>query len=313
MKIKDTGSNGARSKARFRCLKRDWQLYFLLSLPLIAVLLFKYIPMAGLSIAFLDYDVIKGFSRSEFIGLDIFKEIFGMSDFKRSLRNTLGLNILDLAVGFPIPIVLALFLNEIKWSPFKRVSQTLLYLPHFLSWVIIAGIMSQLLSTNYGLVNTVLESMGVDRVPFLTEKYHWVASYVLIGVWQNAGWGTIIFLSAIAGINSELYEAAVVDGAKRWHKVIYITLPAIKGTIVIMLIMNLGRLMGGSFERAYLIGNTIVKEFSQILPVFVYEVGLRSYRYNVATAVGLFQSLIGFLLILAADALAKKLGEEGLI
>ena len=294
-------------------VKRDWQLYLLISLPLLAVFIFKYIPMGGLSIAFFDYDIIKGFSGSKFIGLDIFKEVFTMSEFKRSFRNTLTLNILDLVFGFPMPIILAILLNEIKSVSFKRVSQTVLYLPHFLSWVIIAGIMSQLLGTNYGLINNIIVKLGGNNIPFLTEKYHWIVSYVAIGIWQSVGWGTIIYLAAISGISSELYEAAIVDGANRWHKIIYITLPSIKGTVITLLIMNLGRLMGGSFERSYLIGNSIVIEVSKILPVFIYEVGLRAYRYNVATALGLFQSFIGFLLILVTDRIAKKLGEDGLI
>lgn len=311
-----TGSNQRntfiKKKRLVNFLKRDWQLYLLLSIPLIFLIIFNYLPMAGLSIAFLDYDIIKGIANSEFVGFDIFKEIFSMSDFTRAFRNTVVLNVLDLIVGFPMPIIVAILLNEIKNIKFKRISQTALYLPHFLSWVIIAGIMTQLLSTNYGIVNTIIKGFGGEAIPFLTEKYHWVGTYIIIGVWQSFGWGTIIYLAAITGISSELYEAAIVDGANRWQQIIYITLPGIKSTAIILLIMRLGRIMMGSFERAYLIGNPIVIDFSKIFSVFIYEVGLRSYRYNVATAVGLFQSFIGFSLVLIANWLAKKI-DEGLI
>lgn len=294
-------------------LKRDWQLYLLLLFPTIAVLIFKYIPLSGIVIAFKDYDVIRGFAESEWIGFDIFKEIFKMRDFYRIVRNTLTLNLLDLIIGFPAPIILAILLNEIKNTTFKRISQTILYLPHFISWVIIGGIMYQLFSPTSGLVNVLINRLGKESIPFLTEKYHWVISYVLIGVWQNMGWGTIIYLAAITGINHEYYEAATIDGAKRLAKIIYITIPCIKPTIITLLIMNLGRITGSNFERVFSIGNPIVMEFSDVISTFVYRVGLRSYRYNVATAVGLFQSVVGFILVIIADRVAKKIGEAGLI
>lgn len=294
-------------------LKRDWQLYLLLLFPITAVIIFKYIPLSGLVIAFKDYDVIKGFANSKWIGFDIFKEIFRMKGFYRVLRNTLVLNLLDLIVGFPAPIILAILLNEVKNATFKKISQTILYLPHFISWVIIGGIMYQLLSTRSGMLNFLLNKLGKESIPFLTERYHWVVTYVLVGVWQTMGWGTIIYLAAISGINHEYYEAATVDGAKRLAKIIYITIPCIRPTIVTLLILNLGRIMGSNFERVYSMGNPIVMEFSDVISTFVYNVGLKSYRYNVATAVGMFQSVVGFILVIIADRVAKRIGESGLI
>lgn len=301
----------------FFYLKRDWLLYLMLLIPFIFVFVFKYIPMLGLIISFKDYDPVSGgFSgiiNSKWIGFDVFKEIFKMKDFYKVVGNTLLLNILDLVTGFPAPILLAIMLSELRLQKFKKASQTILYLPHFLSWVIISGIMYQLLSPNSGLVNLLIMQAGGQPIPFVSEKWHWLITYNLVGVWQSAGWGTIIYLAAITGINTELYEAATVDGAGRLRKIWHITLPGIRSTIIVMLIMNLGKIMGISFERAYAMGNSMVMDFADVIATFVYRVGLQSVRFNVATAVGLFQSAIGLLLVLLTDFIAKKSGEQGII
>jgi putative aldouronate transport system permease protein len=301
---------GKLSAARFF---REWQLYALVFFPLLFVLVFKFGPMFGLVIAFKDYKIARGFWGSQWVGFDVFKAIFRHRDFLPSLRNTLALNLLDLLMGFPMPILLALILNEIRARWVKRFSQTLLYLPHFLSWVIIGGIALQLFSGTFGVVNNVMELLGGRRVPFLTEKYHWALSYVLIGVWQSMGWGTILYLAAISGINPELYEAAIVDGAGRLRQCLSITLPCIRSTIVILLIMNLGKIMGGSFERIYALQNAMVLEFSTTIPVLVYRWGIQGSNFSRAAALGFFQSLIGLGLVLLADRIAKKLGEDGLL
>jgi putative aldouronate transport system permease protein len=294
-------------------LKRDFFLYLMFFIPLCFIFLFYYVPMYGLTIAFKDYDVIRGYMESPWIGFDAFKEVFKSPDLLKVLRNTLVLNFLDLLFGFPAPIILAIFLNEIRVKWFKRVSQTILYLPHFLSWVIIAGIMYQLFSPNTGLVNILIRSLGGQTIPFLTEKWHWLFTYVGIGVWQTAGWGTIIYLAAITGINSELYEAAVVDGAGRLRKIWNITLPGIRSTIIVMLIISLGRIMGSSFDRPYTIGNPIVREVADVIATYVYRVGIQSLRYNTATAIGLFQSGVGLILVLITDFIAIKVGEKGIV
>ena len=290
-----------RDKKGFKYyLKRDWQLYVLLFFPLAFAIVFKFLPLLGLSVAFLNYDVVGGFERAKFIGFDAFKEIFKMKDFYIALRNTIVLNGLDLIIGFPAPIILAILLNEIRNKYFKRISQTVLYLPHFLSWVIIAGIFYQLLSPSTGFVNVLIMRHGGESIPFLTEKWHWLVSYCLIGVWQSMGWGTIIYLAAITGINADLYEAATVDGTGRWRKIWNITLPCIRSTIVVMLIMSLGRILGISFERPYTLDNPLVRDFSDVISTFVYRVGLQSHRYNIATAVGLFQSVVVFIYVFMA-------------
>lgn len=294
-------------------LKRDWQLYVLLTIPMAFVIIFKFLPMLGLSIAFLDYKPIRGFQGSEFIGLDVFKKIFSSKDFYLALKNTLVLNILDLLVGFPAPIIIAILLNEIYCKWFKKVTQTVLYLPHFLSWVIIAGLAYQLFSPVSGYVNVLITRMGGEVIPFLTEEVNWVISYVLIGVWQGMGWGTIIYLAAITGIDAELYEAATVDGAGRWRKIWYITLPCLKSTIIVMLIMSLGRIMGSSLERPFTLSNPMVTGVSDVISTYVYRVGLQQNQYNIATAVGLFQSVVGVVLVFIADKTAKLMGEGGII
>ncbi|MFC5470950.1 ABC transporter permease [Cohnella suwonensis] len=294
-------------------LRRDWQLYLLLLIPLSFVLVFKYAPLSGLVLAFKDYKIAKGFWGSDWVGLQVFQEIFDKPDFIRAVRNTIMLNSLDLVFSFTMPIVLALLLNEIKSVRFKRVNQTLLYLPHFLSWIIIGAIAYQLLGQGNGAINNVIELMGGKRIPFLQEDTHWLITYLAIGVWQSMGWGTIIYLASISSINSEMYEAATVDGAGRWRKVWNVTLPSIRVTIVTLLIMNLGKVMEGSFERVFALQNKATTEYTTTIPVLVYRWGIESGNFSRATALGLFQAVIGLALVLLADRIAKKLGEDGLI
>nr|WP_246553790.1 ABC transporter permease subunit [Paenibacillus tritici] len=282
-------------------------------LPLAFVIVFKYLPMTGLVIAFKDYKIARGFWGSEWAGMQVFQDLFAKPDFIRAVRNTLLLNVLDLCFSFTMPIVLALLLNEIKSIRFKRINQTVLYLPHFLSWVIIGAIAYQLLSEGGGVVNNLIELMGGTRIPFLQQDTNWLISYLVIGVWQSMGWGTIIYLAAMSGINPEMYEAATVDGAGRWRKVWSITLPSIRATIVTLLIMALGKVMDGSFERIYALQNKATTEFTTTIPVLVYRWGIESGNFSRATAIGLFQSVIGIILVISADRVAKKLGEDGIL
>ncbi len=293
--------------------KRDWQLYALLLIPVIFVLIFKYAAYSGLIIAFKDYKAAKGFFDSKWVGFDVFQKVFAHRDFGKAVKNTLFLNILDLIFGFPMPIILALLLNEVKNKYFKKATQTLLYLPHFLSWIIIGALGYQLFGLNSGVINNLIENAGSSRIPFLQEDTWWLITYVLIGVWQTMGWGTIIYLAAITSVNSELYEAATVDGAGRWKQCLHVTLPCIRSTIVILLIMNLGKVMGGSFERIMALTNVKVTEYTTTIPVLIYRWGIGSGKFSDSTALGLFQSVIGLVLVLLADFVAKKLGEDGLI
>lgn len=295
--------------------KNNWQLYLMLLVPVVFVIIFKYAAYPGLRIAFMNYKPAKGYAGSPWVGMQTFEKIFRDKDFIRALKNSLIFNFADLAVGFPVPIILALLLNELRFNRFKRVSQTILYLPHFLSWVIIASVALNLFKPETGLINILLRDMGAieQGIPFLTEKWHWAFTYLLIGVWQNMGWGSIIYLAAITGIDAELYEAATIDGAGRLRKIWNVTLPCIRGTMVTLLIMNLGRVMGSNFERLDAFGNVQVKDFQYQLAIYIYEKGLAGSNFSRATAVGLFQSLVGLILVLSADKVSKKLGEDGLL
>lgn len=296
-------------------LRRDWQLYLMVLLPLLLMIVFKYGAYPGLRMAFMNYKPAKGFEGSEWVGFETIMKVMKDKDFHTALKNSLLFNFADLALTFPMPILLSLILNEIRYPRFKKVTQTILYLPHFLSWVIVGSVAYTLFKTNTGLVNNLMVNNGwiEEGIPFMTEPGHWAIMYLLVNVWQTMGWGTIIYLAAITSINGELYEAAMIDGANRWQRMWHITLPGIKSTAVTLLIMNLGRVMNSSFERIIAMENVNVKEYSYQLAIYIYEKGLSSGNFSRATVVGLFQSVVGLLLVLASDKVAKKLGEDGLI
>ncbi|PZT55728.1 ABC transporter permease [Paenibacillus silvae] len=294
-------------------LKRYWQLYALISLPLIYFIVFRYGPMYGVQIAFKDFNLFQGINGSEWIGFDAFREVFAMPDFYTTLRNTFMLNFLDLIVSFPAPIILAIMLYEVRFKWFKKISQTILYIPHFISWVIIGGIVYQLFGNQSGMVNGILESMGLNSIPFLTEKNPWLVTYLFTGVWQSAGWGTILYLAALTGVNKELFEAAEIDGATRLKRIWHITLPSIKPTIVTLLILNLGNMVSIGFDRPFVIGNTAVREYSDVLSTFVYRMGIQSGQYTLATVVGLFQAVVGLIFVLGSNYISKKTTGEGIL
>lgn len=269
--------------------------------------------MYGILIAFKDFNFFQGINGSEWIGLDGFREVFAMPDFYKVLRNTLMLNFLDLIVSFPAPLFLAIMLYELKIGWFKKLSQTILYIPHFISWVIIGGIVLQVFGTQSGMINNIITSLGFDAIPFLTDKKDWLITYLAVGVWQSAGWGTIIYLAALTGINRELFEAADVDGAGRLRKIWNITLPSLKPTIVTLLIINLGHMIAIGFERPYIIGNTAVRDYADVLSTFVYRIGIESGQYTIATVVGLFQALVGLVFVLGANYASKKLADQSIL
>lgn len=292
-------------------IKRDYILYLLLLLPMTYIFIFKYASMYGVLMAFQDYNIFEGIGGSKWVGLDVFKYIFQQDSFFRALRNTLVLNFMDLVAGFPAPIILAILLNELRNVKFKKITQTILYLPHFLSWVIIGGMVTLIFSST-GMANTLLANLGFERIQFLSDKNNWLILYVIIGIWQNVGWGTIIYLASITGVDKELYEAAEVDGCNRLGRIWHITLPGIKPTIVMLLILQIGRMVSIGFDRPFVIGNSLVSEYSDVISTFVYRVGIGSGDFSQATAVGLFQSVVGVVLLLAANYITEKLGEQGI-
>ena len=295
-------------------LARDWRLYAMLAIPFVWHLLFCYKPMIGVIIAFQKYRIFKGVAGSPFIGLKNFETAFAMRDFGIALGNTLLLNLMDLVFGFPAPIILAIMLNEMRAMRLKKISQTMLYLPHFLSWVIIGGMVLKIFAPTSGVVNTLLMKSGLtdSNVPFLTDGHWWRFTYVLVGMWQSMGWGTIIYLAAITGLDMNLFEAAQIDGANKLQQIWHVTLPGIRSTIVVLLIMSIGRMITIGFDRPYIIGNTIVKDYCDVISTFVYRFGIVNGKFDRATAVGLFQSVVGLVLIVIANWSARLFDEQGI-
>lgn len=296
-------------------IKRYWQLYALLLIPMIYLLVFKYVPMKYILIAFKKYSIVQKVGEMPWAknhGMQYFIQAFKNKDFINALRNTVVLNLLDLAIGFPIPIIFALILNELPFKRFKKAVQTIAYMPHFLSWVIIYGLAIQLFTPTNGLINMFITKLGGESVPFLNDPKHWVATYIFLGVWQSFGWNSIVYLAAIAGISPELYEAASVDGASRFRKIWHITLPGIRGTIVTLLVMALGNIIGSGFDRPFALQNNLVMNYAEVISTFVYKNGIKGLQFSLTTAVGLFQSVVGVFFLLFANWLARKLGERGI-
>ncbi len=292
---------------------RYWQYYAMLLLPISFFFLFRYGPMYGIVIAFKDYNIFQGMFASPWNGLDTFRDVFAMRTFTIAFRNTFLLNLIDLIVSFPAPIILALMLNEVMRSRVKKVFQTVMYFPHFVSWVIIGGLFLQIFATNTGIINQMLNNAGYESIPFLTNKYWWLITYLAAGVWQSVGWGTIIYLAALTGINKELYDAAETDGAGRMRRMWHITLPGIRPTIIILFILAIGDMPKIGFERPYILGNPMVSDFSEVLSTFVYKIGLQTGEFSIATAVGLFQSVIALVFLLSANTLSKKFSGQGIM
>lgn len=305
-------SNTSRHKVHW--FRRDWRLYLMLSIPIIWYLVFCYKPMVGLVIAFQKYNIFKGISGSQWVGLENFKFVFGMRDFGISLKNTLVLNLMDLIVGFPVPIVLAILLNEMRARKFKRITQTMLYLPHFLSWVIIGGMVLEIFAPTTGVINATMLELGLinQNIPFLTDGNTWRLTYVLVGVWQSMGWGTILYLAAITALDLNLFEAARIDGANKLQQIWHVTLPGIRSTIIVLLIMNIGRMMSIGFDRPFIIGNTLVQDYCDVISTFVYRAGIQNNQFARATAIGLFQSVVGLLLITGANSISRLFDEQGI-
>jgi len=290
-------------------LKRTWMLYAMLILPAAFFIIFRYVPMVYVWVAFTDWNLFQpSLWQTPFVGLDWFRHAFALHDFWPAIRNTLTLNVLDLIFGFPAPIILALLLNELKFKFFKRFAQTVLYMPFFISWVVVGGMAIQLFATNLGMINQTFDT----SIPFMTQPWHWVATYIGLGIWKSAGFGTIIYLAAISGINPELYEASDVDGASRFQKIIYVTIPCLMPTIIILLILNVGSMVGIEFDRPFVLGNPAVFARADVISTWVFRRAFLNFQYSLATAVSVFQSVINVALLVTANVLARRAGERGL-
>ncbi len=300
--------------------KSTWQyvvqhkwLYFLILPGIIYFIMFRYIPMGGLIIAFKEYSPFKGIWASPWVGLEQFRKFFGTADFTRLLYNTLGISLLQLFLYFPAPIILSLFLNEVRHSGYKRVVQTLVYVPHFVSWVIVASLTYQLFNVTDGVMNVIYKAIsGGQTFDILSQASTFWGLIVGQDIWRETGYGTIVFLAALSSVDQELYEAARVDGAGRWRLMWHITLPAIRGTIIMMLILRVGGILNTGYEQIFLMRNDLNIARAEVFDTYIYTKGIRSGQYSFSTAAGMFKSIVGMIMVLLSDRVAKAFGESGL-
>ncbi|MCL2320270.1 MAG: ABC transporter permease subunit [Treponema sp.] len=306
------GSISKKPKLQLRDFRKSWDLYLMMLLPILWYVIFIYAPMYGIQIAFRDYMPSKGFLGSTFVGLKHFRRFFNSYYFVRVLKNTLGINFYSLLVGFPIPIIFALLLNELKSVRYKKLVQNITYLPHFLSTVVIVSIINMILAVDYGVVNTVLKALGREQYNFMIVPAFFKHIFVWSGIWENMGWDAIIYIAALAGVDLSLYEAATIDGASRWQKIRYISVPCIMPTIIIMLLLRTGHIMNIGYEKVLLMQNSLNMESSDVISTFVYRSGILGAEYSFASAVGFFNSVCNFFLLLVANRTARKLSETSL-
>lgn len=302
---------GQLNKKR-RVINSDTLWLWILVLPaIIYFLLIKYVPMFGTVIAFQDYSITRGVFGSEFVGLDNFKEFLTNYKFFELLRNTLVISGLSWLIGFPLPIILALLLNEIKNIRFKKTVQTVTYLPYFISTVVAVGIIKSFVSSD-GVINSLVALFGGETIPFMTTPKYFPWIYVISNIWQSLGWGSIIYIAAIAGVDQELYEAAKIDGAGRFRQVIHVTLPGIASTIIVLLIMQIGQLLSVGYEKIILLYNPTIYSTADVISTYVYRKGLLETNYAYSTAVSMFNSVCNFILLLTANTISRKVSGEGL-
>ncbi|XID93266.1 ABC transporter permease [Paenibacillaceae bacterium WGS1546] len=292
-------------------LRNRW-LYILFAPVLIWYIIFAYWPMYGLVIAFKDYNIVKGMAASEWVGFKNYESFFRDPYFYRLLRNTIVLNVYGLVFGFPVPIVLALLFNEVRKAVFKRITQTITYLPYFISAVVVCGLVIQFLSPSTGVVNAILNKLGMESIYFMQDPAYFRTVYVTMSIWQSAGFSAIIYMAALAGISPELYEAARIDGAGRWKQLVYITFPALVPTAIMLVILNMGGMLQSDYEKIILLANPTVYETADVLNTYVYRKGLLETNFSYATAVGLFQGIVGFALVVTANKISRKVSETSL-
>lgn len=294
-----------------KAFQKNWELYVLLTPVILYFLIFHYFPLYGLQIAFKDFIATKGITGSPWVGFKHFERFFDSYYFWRLIKNTLGIGIFTLAVSFPIPIILALMLNEIKSLRYKKFVQTVIYAPHFLSTVVVVGMLLLFLKTD-GLVNQVIQLFGGTAISFITEPAWFKSLYVFSDVWQTMGWSSIIYIAALAAVDPAQHEAAMIDGASKFQRIIHINIPAIMPTIVILFILNAGSVMAVGFEKVFLMQNDLNMSTSDVISTFVYRSGILEAQYSFSAAVGLFNSLINFIMLIMVNQIAKKVNETSL-
>ncbi|WNR42908.1 ABC transporter permease [Paenibacillus roseipurpureus] len=311
--VEETVLPSTRPKVRsdfWRYVNR-YKFYYLMLLPgIVLIAIFRIAPFYGITVAFKDYNIFKGINGSPWVGLDWFKVLFHHPDFFRILKNSLTINLLELIFVFPAPIVLALLLNELRMEWFKRVTQSIVYIPHFFSWVIVGGFIIRLLSPSTGPIRIVFEWLGVEPFMLLLQQSWFYPILVSGEIWKSAGWGTILYMAAITGIEQEQYEAAIMDGASRLRRMLHITLPGMAFVIVLNLVLQMGHMLDVGFEKIFILSNPSVQQISEVFSTYNYNVGIVQQRYSFSVALGLFQSVIGFGLVILANRIAKWLRNE---
>ncbi len=301
-----------KSSSLWGCIKRDYQLYLIMIPFIIYMLVFVYKPMYGLQIAFKDYSLFKGIEASPWVGFKNFENFFKSPYFFSTLKNTLVMSLYCLVFGFPFPIILAILFNEIPFKRYKSLTQTMVYLPHFISGVVIAGMVTNFLSPSYGFVNLILEKLGGEKQYFLTKPEWFRPIYTMMCVWKESGFNSVLYIAALASIDVQLYEAAVIDGAGKWRQIWHVTLPGLKPTIVIMLIMNLGNVLNVGYETIILLYQPVTYETADVISTYVYRIGLINGDYSTATAAAFFNSVAALLLTSTANAVSRKVSETSL-
>nr|WP_241243116.1 ABC transporter permease subunit [Paenibacillus whitsoniae] len=296
----------------FKRIIRNYDLYLLFLPTLAYFIIFHYVPMYGLQIAFKNFNPVKGIAGSPWVGFDNFERFFESYQLTTIIRNTLGISIYELLVAFPAPIILALMINQLTSERFKRFVQTITYAPHFISTVVVVGIVYLLLSPKTGAVNSFLGLFGIDPIFFMGSPDWFKTVFVFSGVWQSVGWGTIIYLAALTAVNPDLHEAATVDGATKLQRVLHVDIPSIMPTVIIMLIMNMGHIMSVGFEKVYLMQNQLNIDSSETIQTYVYKAGLVQAQYSYASAIGLFNTVINFILLIAVNQLSKSMKQSSL-
>ena len=297
-------------KERFlHSLNRNKYLY-LIALPgFIYLVLFAYKPMLGVLMAFQDYNILEGIFGSNWVGFKHFETFFSSRDFAPIMTNTIKISLLQLLFGFPAPIIFAIILNEIRNGVFKKVSQTVSYLPHFLSWITVAGMMTTLLSPSTGLINMILKAIGLEPVYFLAEKEMFVPILIISNIWKEVGWGSVIYLASLASLDQDIGEAAIVDGCTRFQRIIYINLPYLFSTVAIMLILRMGTILNAGFDQIFNLYTPATYEVADVIDTYVYRLGIGGFQYSLSTAIGLFKSIVGVIMVVVTNMICKKLSD----
>ena len=302
----------APKKSLFKYIITNKWLYILLVPAILYLLIFNYLPMFGIVIAFQDFNMVKGIFRSEFIGFENFALLLKEPRFYEVFVNSVVLSFYNLIFGFPMPVIIAVLLNEVKQDFFKRFVQTVSYLPHFISWVVISGMLINYLSQSNGMVNFVIAKLGGEKIPFLMSPKYFRGVIVIANIWKECGWGAIVYLAAMSNLDQQVYEAALIDGANRFQRMRYITIPGIMSTIVTMLILRMGSIMNNGFEQIFMLQNLRNLEVSEVFETYTYKQGLMLGNFGYSTAVGLFKSVVNFFLVMTTNWISRKVGQKGL-